>query len=526
MKVFLVDDEPITLRMLQSLIPWEEMGLVLAGCARDGEEAYKMVLEEMPDIIITDIRMNHMDGLELVEKVRKVSKNIKIILMSAYADFGYVKEGIRLGCSNYILKPIDEEELMESLRKVIEEIRGKKEEEKVIDKSEEQLRMLELYKYMRSGHGFSKVLKYRKEFGMEFEHYFLMVIQEDSSSINEYANTSSIEILQEKYILNILGEIVKEQFGKRMLAFNYEDDAWMILFEEAVEEEVVRICNRMIETFLNELELHVMICFSHQGHEIQDLPLLYERVKSLQKYAFYIGEESILGYDYNCIGQEIDQVRKLGLIREAERALKVYDIVHLKEILEEAFEISTIYQPDGLYDIYEFCSKVLYFIKKSLEVEVSKATLEENLELYNLSYEELKKYDSLKELKTLMDDAISFLKKISIGGVEKTFSKPVEESLKMIETNYNKNLSLEEISDTIAVSKNYFCYLFKREVGISPWNYLTQVRLKYAKQLLEETDMKTYEIAFQVGYDNPSYFSKIFKKLENVTPNEYRESKR
>lgn len=107
-----------------------------------------------------------------------------------------------------------------------------------------------------------------------------------------------------------------------------------------------------------------------------------------------------------------------------------------------------------------------------------------------------------------------------------SYSKPVRESLALIEERYNENLSLEEICEKIAVSKTYFCYLFKRETGMSLWNYLTFVRLNHARELLETTELKNYEIAFQVGYENPSYFSRLFKKYEGVTPNEYRAAKR
>jgi two-component system response regulator YesN len=132
---------------------------------------------------------------------------------------------------------------------------------------------------------------------------------------------------------------------------------------------------------------------------------------------------------------------------------------------------------------------------------------------------------SLKELKGMMLEIIASIPDLLKNQIVRAYKKPVEEGRRLIEEKYNQNLSLEEICAKIAISKNYFCYLFKRETGMSIWNYLTVVRLQHAKQLLENTDMRSYEIAFQVGYDNPSYFSKLFKKYELLTPNEYREQK-
>lgn len=111
MKVLLVDDEIFTIRMLQSLIHWKELGLEITGCAQDGQEAYEKTVRENPDIIISDIRMPGMSGLELLKKVKQYNGGIRVILMSAYADFSYVQEGMKSGCCDYILKPVDEGEL-------------------------------------------------------------------------------------------------------------------------------------------------------------------------------------------------------------------------------------------------------------------------------------------------------------------------------------------------------------------------------------------------------------------------------
>lgn len=278
-----------------------------------------------------------------------------------------------------------------------------------------------------------------------------------------------------------------------------------MLVEEMEEEQLLCLIRRVIAVFLSELNMQVMVCFRRSLSGVDELPVAYEQVISLQKYGFYIGDEQILGYDYNCVGQEIDELRRLGIFRELEQAVASGDKERLYGLLEEAFELSTVYQPQAKQNIYDFCSNTLYLLKQ------------------DISYQELLEYQSLQELKQFMKDAIGGLKEQTKDGEDRKYSRPIAESLKLIEERYNENLSLDEISHAISVSKNYFCYLFKREVGMSLWNYLTTVRLRYAKKLLEETDLKAYEIAFLVGYDNPSYFSKVFKRQEQMTPNEYRD---
>lgn len=432
MKVLLVDDEIFTIRMLQSVISWSEMGLELMGYAQNGEDAYSMVLEETPDIIISDVRMPGMDGLEFLRKVYAFNPGIKTILMSAYADFSYVKEGLKLGCSDYILKPVDETELEHSLRKVIYTIQGEKEQEKVVAKSVKQLDNMNLYRYMKTGYGKNKILKLEQETGLK--EYCVFMIRINNMTMNEYSSAANIELFQEGYYSRIL-EKIAAGCCERAYVFDYEENCWTLLLGGITEPDRETVAKRLAEELKRELGFSVNICFSVFGHGLEELPGLYDEVQNLIKYSFYIGDEEILGYDYNCSREELSEVRAIGMLRDMERAVK-----------------------------------------------------NENTEAAE--------------------------------------SKPVKDSIELIEKNYNQNLSLEDICAQAHVSKTYFCYLFKREMGMSVWNYLTVVRLQRAKELLERTQLRSYEIAFQVGYDNPSYFSKVFKKYENMTPNEYRESRR
>lgn len=422
MKILIVDDEIITIKMIKNIIDWKSLGLEVIGYATDGDKAYEMILKERPDIILSDIRMTNMNGLELVQKVKSVEKDIKFILMSAYANFEYVKEAMQLGCSDYILKPIDELELEEALRKIISEIRGTQNKNKIVDESIRHLRRFELYKFIKTGKGINKVLKNLGDFSVRFDSYYVILIQQESNSMSDYTRVSNLELIQENYISNILKECINSKFSKKFLELMYEEEDFLVIIENLQVDEVVNISKRIQERFLEEFELKVNIYFSHLGVKLEEAPDLYNEIKSLNKYGDYLNEDRILGYGYN------------------------YDRGELESKIEDK------------------------------------------------SVEERKKY-----------------------------SEAVEQSLKIIQRDYDKNISLEEITKEVAVSKNYFCYIFKKEVGVSLWSYLTQVRLEEARKLLRETDMKTYEIAFKVGYDNPSYFSKIFKRVLGVTPNEYRE---
>ena len=488
MRVLLVDDEIFTIRMLQSVICWREMGLELAGYAQDGESAYEKVVKEKPDIIISDIRMPGMDGLEFLRKVNSYDPAIKLILMSAYADFSYVKEGLRLGCSDYILKPVDEAELEQALWKVIRAIQGEKEQEQVISKSVKQMEHMNLYQYMRTGHRKNKVIKMSSE--PRWQLFSVFLIQIDSTTIDEYTGLENIRMGHEGYLTSVLEQAVAH-WGAECTVFDYEEDCWVMVLggipgagEAITQFSREQAAREIIDCMLRETGMQVKVCFSLFGRSFDELPELYEEVQNLSKYSFYVGDEPVLGYGYNCRKEELEEVREIGILREKMRSGR--------EIPPRDDDSVR----DGGWAHAEGGSR-------------------DSVRGGDRAHARDGSGDSTRDGGREAEVIIS-----------ETSSRPVMECIHLIEKRYSENLSLEEICQKISVSKNYFCYLFKREMGVSIWSYLTNVRLQHAKKLLEETELRSYEIAFQVGYDNPSYFSKIFKKYENMTPNEYRESRK
>lgn len=429
-KLLIADDEAFTVRMLQNLLDWESLGIQIVDTASNGEEAYEKIMKWMPDIVLSDIRMPVMSGLELEAQVNRVSDKIKFIIMSAYAEVEYLKEAMKLGCCDYIIKPIDEYELEDTLRRVILKIEGENDRERQMLRSNEQLEQLRLYHFMKSGQRWKKGKLPPLGEWLNREAYTVFLIKISSDSINEYVVTSQMELSRAGYLSGLLRNMLSER-AQRLLFFDYEEGSWIGILNLSTVEEKADTAKSIKKKLEEDMELHVHICFGETGRGLEALPELYEEVQNLSRYCFYVGETDILGYGYNCDKRELDEVHQIDRMKG-----------------------------------------------RSGEPH------------------------------------------------RKSNSRLVEEGIEILEKRYQENLSLEDICTQIAVSKNYFCYLFKREMGMSLWNYLTEIRIRHARELLTQTDLKSYEVAFQVGYDNPSYFSKLFKKHENMSPNEYRERRK
>ncbi|MFZ7942690.1 response regulator transcription factor [Neobacillus sp. 19] len=515
-KVLLVDDEILTIRMLQRLIDWERFNLELVGYAQDGLEAYNAYLKYEPHIIITDIQMPNMTGIEFIKKVRAINKQTEIILVSAYGDFSNIQTAMKMGCSDYILKPIDEQELHDAIKKVSEKMDGEKEQRRIIDKSESQLKKMELRYYMKTGVHSQHIMKLQEGYHFNFERYHILVFEINHNTMDEFVTMQSIESMQMSYIIHVMEDKLKDY---KNILFEFEENSWVILLSDIEQEELVSLSKEMISTLKNQFNINVKACFSDTVNGLMELPLQYKEIKLLCRYNFYLDTEEILGCGYNCQKDDFKEIQSRTLAKEVEEALKLKDLTNAEKIVNEIFQLSKSMNPFELNHIYEICFEMILILKKAISAKSKKT--EKMMEILSISYQDLLKLKSINSLQDFMRHRMeeTLNQKKEVKG---KYSQLVEESIKILESHYNESLSLEDICNQISVSKNYFCYLFKREVGISLWQYLTELRLEKAKELLLETDMKNYEISFQVGYDNPSYFSMLFKKYESMTPNEFR----
>lgn len=516
LKVLLVDDEIITIRMLQDLIDWKKYQLQLIGYAQDGLQAVDMFLKYEPDIVISDIKMPNMTGIELVRKTKALNKETAIILVSAYSDFAYISEAMKMGCSDYILKPIDENELDEALKKVVEKISGQNEQKEIIMKSKTLTRNNLLLSFMKTGAHLNSVMNNKTDYPVNFSSFFILKLQLNYHTINEYANMQHIEKVKTSYISHVIEEVIHQY---EHILFDYEEDGWIILLSNVVHEDILTVSEHLKQQLHEYFGINIFACFSDEIQQFESLPLQYSKLKLLSRYHFYIGSEDIVGYGYNCNESEFNQIRGLNLVNEMEEALLKNNRTFAEKILNEVFYLSKNINPLDLNLVYEMCYQIIVAIKRMI-VNKSEQT-EEMAYILKVNFDDLLQYKSVISLKHFMLRTVSV-----IMGQENQvkYSDIVETGIDLLQENYNKNISLEEICKQISVSKNYFSFLFKQEVGISVWTYLTELRLNAAKKLLIETDMKNYEIAKQVGYDNPSYFSMLFKNHESMTPREYRKA--
>lgn len=534
-KVFLVEDEMVIRRGIKNSIDWEKEGYIFCGEASDGELAYPMIIKEKPDILITDIRMPFMDGLELCKLVKKELSNIKILILSGYDEFDYAKEAIRLGVTEYLLKPISSGKLLEALNGVSESIRREKEDKDLVRKYMEEMRenteheKQKFFEQMIAGNlSMADALETGKKYEMNLSAgmYNLLLFR---FTLGE-ENRKSGELLGEaEYAIEKLTERLEYVFE-----FQRGVEGWAFLLmadnEEQMSERVKELSKDLEEIMKN---YSTIAYFGGIGQPVARLRELEESFREAERALaarFTMELNRIISVEDIRMAQNVDtlddiEITSFGEIEKtrtmlekflnngAEDEIDEFVDVYINELPEENLK-SVLMRQYIIMDAYivmmSFCEKI-----EGIEGEMQAQS------------EELK--NSMKTIQTLEEikNYIRMLLKKIIGVRDtisgRRYSDIIEIAKDQIRKTYmSDEISLNTIAAEVGMSPSYFSSIFSKEMGKTFVEYLTEIRMDRAKELLMCSSMKTSEIGYEVGYKDPHYFSYIFKKTQNCTPKEFR----
>lgn len=534
-KVFLVEDEMVIRRGIKNSIDWEKEGYIFCGEASDGELAYPMIIKEKPDILITDIRMPFMDGLELCKLVKKELPNIKILILSGYDEFDYAKEAIRLGVTEYLLKPISSGKLLEALNGVSESIRREKEDKDLVRKYMEEMRgnteheKQKFFEQMIAGNlSMADALETGKKYEMSLSAgmYNLLLFR---FTLGE-ENRKSGELLGEvEYAIEKLTERLEYVFE-----FQRGVEGWAFLLmadnEEQMSERVKELSKDLEEIMKN---YSTIAYFGGIGQPVARLRELEESFREAERALaarFTMELNRIISVDDIRMAQNVDTLDDIEITSFGE-------IEKTRTMLEKILNNGVEDEIDEFVDVYinelpeENLKSVLmrqYIIMDAYIVMMSFCEKIEGIEgKMQAQSEELK--NSMKTIQTLEEikNYIRMLLKKIIGVRDtisgRRYSDIIEIAKDQIRKTYmSDEISLNTIAAEVGMSPSYFSSIFSKEMGKTFVEYLTEIRMDRAKELLMCSSMKTSEIGYEVGYKDPHYFSYIFKKTQNCTPKEFR----
>lgn len=518
LKIFLVEDEIVMREGIKKNINWEKENFEFVGDAGDGELAYPLIIQQKPDILITDIKMPFMDGLELSRLVKAELPDIKIIVLSGYNEFDYAKEAIDIGIAEYVLKPVTSVKLLETLHKVEKMILEQRQKAAVKSGAEEETRFFR--KLVSGSMSVSLLLKEGRALGIELaaSEYNLLLLQLFAGADIDASHTCIEKIKQGFEELAKTYPIVYVHLGR--------EEFWFLL--KGTQEYSMAVLEKEITTTIEHLvwseqQTEYFGILGKSVERLGDIGICYQAADREFAHRFLKERNKI----YSVARQEdtVFDIENLNLSQTDRKSLEQFLSTGLKTEIEAFIASyfnkvgnkniqSMLFRQYVVMDIYII---VIGFLQKmGYEKQELVALYGDEKELVNVtdSVENMENY-----LKKLLEMTIDLREKVSGN----KYDKLLKQAKAYIEENYNQyDISLNTVAASVNLSPNHFSTIFSQELGETFIEYLTRVRMEKAKVLLRTTSKKTTEIAYEVGYKDAHYFSNLFKKTQNCTPREYR----
>lgn len=543
-RIILVDDEEEVRKSIIRKIDWTAVGFAVVGDAENGEDALEKIENLEPDVVLTDIRMPYMDGLTLAERIRQKYPSMKIVIFSGYDDFEYAKQAIKLNVTEYILKPVNVEELTAILKRIKtnldEEIEQKRNVNLLRENYKRSLPILReqflkdlisrpmdgetvqtlLREYDIPLAGAKKWIAIAVELELEQE----LTQEEAPLPLHEEKNLIPISVMQ------ILSENLKPSYRFSLLSFSGSADAKIAgiaaIDENNSQTELINILGDICKEIRKTLKVPVTIGIGHSAQKLENIS------RSFQSALDALGYRSVVGTGSTIYINDVEPGigGKLQFGSEEESAL----IQAIKFGPEEKIR-------ETVRGIVDRMNEARVHARQQQAYILSVANcMIQLIQQYDLNMEEIFAEDPLgPDPFTVIQSMLNrenfsrwlyqtALKINSALSRERDYAarQVIEKAKQYIMDNYqDPGLSVEQICRYLHMSPAYFSTMFKKATGQTYIAYLTEVRLNKAVELLNMTDEKTYVIASQVGYQEQNYFSYVFKKRFGVSPTKFRGSR-
>lgn len=516
-RVIIAEDELFVRLGIKMSVDWEKLGMEVVADVSNGKQAWEVYEREHPDIILTDIKMPIMDGMELIRRVREESKETRIIILSCLEEFGLVREAISMDVSDYILKlTMTQEDMEKVLRKVkteLESLRSVRQEKGSTEQMQRR-KLLDFFYYNTYGEaGYKEELqKLKLPFG---EKNLLMAVIE----VNHYETVQKrfgdeYGMLIDSALSNVLTELMGE-YGKGMVLEERGKRYILIAehgtMEQKADAEYCFSCflGKVRKTLSLYLQIVVTIGVSQLFDGYEHLRQMYQQCSDCLDAAFFhdIGE--------NLYYSQIRGEDRARLVEDALRAAGSREEMddRARALLGTAKEVYAK-NPDP-----DFLKK---FVEHLLNLE-AESVLPDGKRRFALVESKAREAESAETLKQVLEVYLSFRKQLYLDvSSQNVMSRTVAGIVSYISKNYGSNLPLEQIAEAVELSPNYICGLFKKEMGVNLSAYIMEYRINKAKELLVSTNLKSYEIAEKTGFSDESYFSRSFKKVTGQSPYEFR----
>ncbi|RKP57339.1 response regulator [Cohnella endophytica] len=529
MKLLIVDDEERTRELLRKHVPWDELGIAEVRTARNGQVALELAVEWVPDIILCDVRMPKMNGIEFAQQYRAIDSACQIIFLSGFSDKQYLKSAIQLKALNYIEKPVNLDEVREVVQLAVQlkfdERRKQSEDQRLqagFDRSLPFLRQEMVRKLITdpTSNHVRPALENEATFLLPNNgpytvaaaplYWDAVQLPEDPTSIQEAL----------LYALN-----THPRIAKLRLICGFDSRNWLILVlpgafgstyrerREVIEELYVAL-RKIVGDFIN-LRLGV----GEPVPTLEEIPYSYRTAVNMSIMQYYgDGNKPLFQSEFSGGNKPLET--DWDEIRGIRDTLRKGDLEEVKRAVRRLTERARKHRD---LDILRLKDNYFQYLLVILEVAVQQGITEQSEDAERRYI--WKEVDRIPSLDRLEDYVLSFLQPFAENtGTEDQGSGKIREIVKYIHAHFqDKGFTIQAIANHVNLSETYLCSYFKKQRGETVKEFITLTRTEKAKELLRDKNMKLFEVAVRVGFNDANYFTTFFKRYVGCTPSEYRE---
>lgn len=524
-KVLIADDEYWTREKFRKMIEWDEYGLELLPLASDGEEVLARMEQHRPDILITDINMPFLNGVELLEEVQKMYPDVITFVISGYNDFEYVKGAFLAGSINYLMKPVSKIDLVNAIIKALEII-----QERRSLKAQEAKKKLEFSKAasLMQDREFSQLLEHKDMLSVPYAAGFGMDAAGLSLTLIKIHNMSYL-MKECRYDMNLISVKTKNRIrdvigAGALMIFNYIYRSNEFLIVSEIERETLApIIKRLLEELCGWTQSVITIVTSSHIYSLDNIQQAYVQAISLLMTRKFTSESCLItAYPDNQTGSgEVNsrfsdiQAKELRTMLKSGNQRGIYELVFektgIRKCKEEAWSYLEVRQT--IKRVFNILSEEVLSPEELLQAESMAEMADKAVELLDDVY-------LCEVTETMIDSVLA----AGMDDTADTMQETVRQAAVYVDEHYFETLTLSGLSEQFHVEHSYFSKLFKKLTGETLMMYIAKLRIRKAKEYMKENAGSLTEIAFMVGYDDYTYFNKVFRKLTGVSPRDYKKS--
>lgn len=524
-RLLLLDDEEIVTRGIQKVFDLEKSGFQVVGVFQNPQKALESLPGLQPDLMITDIKMPQMSGLDFAAEAKQLLPESEIVILSGYGDFGFAQSAVKIGVSDYLLKPIKKDDFQQML----DTMHAKLEEKKTQKQQADNMALLLQNSYTELKNRFFLSLAEDNVFDEKLyqtlqKHHTMDVFDTDFLLVKVDFDQA---YLHGDYMSEI-GKLIQDSEGKFadfgfVEAFLSDESLYFYVYNmKASDEEMIRQETRLLVEEKRQKGIQLVCGISHMYHGIRELfRARNDCIRRIFMQRANIDEHSAANPIQT---DEINVHMPYEEIETLFHMITTGEMEGLPYILRKIYELPEDNIPILLLDYS--CSVTFLILLRVYQLQFKFGLDQQIVSHRELDLRVLKReYPSMEIQRNLVEKKLlTVAEQIAVQEMAAP-SKMIRAALDYINEHFHENISLMDVAENINISKNYLCDIFKKELGVTFINYVTNLRIEKAKEYLTGTDMKMYEVSNAVGYNDYAYFSQIFKKHTGKTLSSYRKKK-